>query len=123
MEYLNGIPIIVSNILVETKQVRFPRTKKKRIKKKFAKDKRNFRTVPSRNIIKTQFSIIMHPTMLEEFKRALHEGKRKLHESSDQSNHFANLNYDRVFQSLGNAVRNGEGRGTPYGVLGISALS
>jgi hypothetical protein len=44
--FLNGIPVYIDDLLgweSRSEQVRFPRSKKRRIRKKFAKDSRNYR--------------------------------------------------------------------------------
>lgn len=53
MSTFAGIPIVVNPCLPETRreQFRFPRSKKKRIRKKWAKDQRNWREVDARGDI------------------------------------------------------------------------
>lgn len=76
-----GIPppvrFIESIHCAETKrwQVRFPRTKRKRIQKKWRKDARNWKTevVPWRHCIQTPFGLMGHPRTIECLKKVIQE--------------------------------------------------
>ena len=46
LDSLYGFKIVESNLLTERKQWRFPRSKKRRIQKKWSKDERNVRYEP-----------------------------------------------------------------------------
>lgn len=61
---LNTLRIVYSEVCVE--QYRFPRTKKRRIRNKWAARPGNFR--PSRNAFITDTMIVMHPSMQVEFE-------------------------------------------------------
>jgi hypothetical protein len=57
-----GMPIYQSPLLIDSRQVRFPRSKKRRIRKKWSKDKRNYKDFPSDNILVAGGSaIFIHP--------------------------------------------------------------
>lgn len=67
---------IVTNIYmrdVEWKQMRFPRSKKKRIRKKWSKNKNNFRMIvtPWNTYFRLGDTIVMHPQKLVELQRSL----------------------------------------------------
>ena len=64
---LGGIPVYVSENLVE--QYRFPRTKKRRIRNKWAKRPINFR--PSRKIYQSANGIYVHPIMMAALRNTL----------------------------------------------------
>ena len=53
------------------KQVRFPRSKKRRMRKKWAKQRRNYATVPSTEIIQMMGVFHMHPETWQKLKRKL----------------------------------------------------
>lgn len=75
--YLAGIRLIEDARMVDRFQVRFPRTKKARIKKKFRKDKRNYRTVPKKEILHSKINNTMtcHPSVAAELRRYYNETK------------------------------------------------
>jgi hypothetical protein len=50
------------------KQVRFPRSKKRRMRKKWAKQQRNYATVPSTEIIQMMGAFHMHPETWQKLK-------------------------------------------------------
>lgn len=70
---LNGIKIIENHHLVKQEQFRFPRSKGKRIKKKFQKDCRNFKNVPDRNIYQVMNQIVCHPSVAAQIRKKLQE--------------------------------------------------
>lgn len=74
---LNGIPIIESMDMTKTIQTKFPRSKRKRIRKKFAK--KFSKQVPDiGSVLRTPFGLMMHPItarqLREEFKKEKQAG-------------------------------------------------
>lgn len=64
--------IITSIHLVDHRQVRFPRSKKRRIRKKWSNRGSNWRSVPSAQIYELHTGILlMHPVMADRFVRQL----------------------------------------------------
>jgi hypothetical protein len=66
-----GMQIITNTWLTKRVQVKFPRSKKKRIRKKWAKCSKNFKEVPDMSYFITGRTIIMHPVALEKLKRCV----------------------------------------------------
>ena len=62
---LAGFEIIESVHLVEKRQFRFPRSKKKRIKKKWAKQDKNYKYFPQENYYIIGNKIICHPIIAQ----------------------------------------------------------
>lgn len=62
MGQMFGIKIFENVHLTKTIQARFPKTRKRRILKKWGKKKENFKTIPSPDIYKTDFGFVCHPT-------------------------------------------------------------
>lgn len=62
---LFGLPVIVSQHAekIERTQVRFPRTKKKRIQKKWSKQERNYKITAIPLAFRTPMGIIVHPSI------------------------------------------------------------
>lgn len=76
--HINYMPSLIENIHL-TEQYRFPRSKKKRIRKKWEKNKKNWG--PMRNIIAIGDNILMgHPCVMIELKRQ----SRKLMNQSEK---------------------------------------
>lgn len=75
-----GIPVVLNPFLIEWKQYRFPRSKKKRIRAKWAKRQENYRMVPVYDVIwLSSGKLMMHP---ETYKAIIqtqrdHERNRK----------------------------------------------
>lgn len=67
---LLGFKIIESRWLTKRIQFRFPRTRKKRMMKKWLRNSRNFRDVPSLDIYQTPFGVVCHPEMAKSLRRA-----------------------------------------------------
>jgi hypothetical protein len=68
MQSLSGIPIRESNLaLTPPKQFRFPRTKKKRIRKKWAGRPENFKQFPT--IYRMGKELIAHPQIVAQLRR------------------------------------------------------
>ena len=61
------MPLIALNQFADWKQFRFPRSKKRRIKKKWRKNARNFRMVPQKKIFRVGNSFYAHPEIVDEF--------------------------------------------------------
>jgi hypothetical protein len=53
----------------DRKQFRFPRSKKKRIRKKWAKDKRNWKVVPEYKAVFINGCLYAHPDVLERIRK------------------------------------------------------
>ena len=65
------MPFIACNYMEDWKQFRFPRSKKRRIKKKWWKESRNFRMVPQKKIFQVGNSFYAHPENVDEFWRQM----------------------------------------------------
>lgn len=68
-----GVQIITSPRLVESRQFRFPRSKKKRIRKKWMRRSANFKNFPSRTILQIGGQWVMHPEILRQIKCKLND--------------------------------------------------
>ena len=68
---LFGLKVITDIYMVDRKQVKFPRSKKKRIRKKWAKNQDNYRWIPWDKVYQMGDTLIMHPSMLEKLKKQL----------------------------------------------------
>ena len=67
---LNGFRIVVDASMCEHKQVRFPRSKKKRIRKKWRKDiKRNWAKSPDLKVYQIGDALVMHPQIAYELRK------------------------------------------------------
>lgn len=63
--------------LVERKQVRFPRSKRRRIRKKWSKRMENWRESPSPYIYQLMGrTLVMHPAMLVRLREVLDQQQR-----------------------------------------------
>lgn len=71
LDCLMGLKIIVDNCMADWKQVKFPRSKKKRIRKKWAKNRKNYRWVAWTTVYRIGNVIVMHPIMLAKLKKEL----------------------------------------------------
>lgn len=69
--------ILENHLLTVTKQVRFPRSKKRRIQKKWRKRPGNIKTVPDRQCIMIGDKIICHPVVAAELRAAIKVHGRK----------------------------------------------
>ena len=77
---LAGFKVLTNPYMATTeyRQVRFPRSKKRRIRRKWAKQAKNFRTVDVANVFAMGNTLVMHPATLEKLKEKLlrlHEDK------------------------------------------------
>lgn len=68
--FMAGMPVYFDSFLAETKQVSFPKTKNKRIRKKWAKRPENWRRVPLKVIYRVADSWVVHPGYWPEFCKA-----------------------------------------------------
>lgn len=74
---LAGIParnlplVIESPYLGKWKQYRFPRSKRRRIQKKWRNNRRNYRWIESREIYQTPDAIICAPNIAREIRRQI----------------------------------------------------
>ncbi len=77
----HGAAHIVENVnMVDRRQVRFPRSKKKRIRRKWAKQLRNWRSVPQDVIYKVHGkglyeTWVMHPAIAKQLREAADAAK------------------------------------------------
>lgn len=65
-----GIKLVADPWMFDRVQFRFPRSKKKRIRKKWAKDQKNYKNVPWDKVYKIGDTFIMHPTLLDQVRKA-----------------------------------------------------
>lgn len=63
--------ILENYLLTVTKQLRFPRSKKRRIQKKWRKRPGNIQTVPDRNCFVVGNRLICHPVVAAELRAAI----------------------------------------------------
>jgi hypothetical protein len=63
--------IIESPHLTTTTQFRFPKSKCRRIRKKWSKQPKNFRTLPDENFYQYENKIICHPIMARQLRKTL----------------------------------------------------
>lgn len=66
-----GLKIFPDRYMTERKQTRFPRSKKIRIRRKWAKNPKNWGEVPSTKIYRLEDCLIMHPAMIKKLQRKL----------------------------------------------------
>ena len=71
MPLLSGFRVYSSPHMCDRVQFRFPRTKKRRIRKKWAKRVENWKTVPWDKVYRMGDAIYAHPIMIEKLKRDL----------------------------------------------------
>ena len=68
---LYGLRIVTEPTLSKRVQVKFPKSKKRRMRKKWAKDQKNWKTVPLDTIYQMGNTLIMHPAMAERFRKVV----------------------------------------------------
>lgn len=68
---MGGLRFVSCPHMADFMQVRFPRSKKKRIRKKWAKDSRNYRYVPWRKAYQLGDTVFAHPAMIESIRKEL----------------------------------------------------
>jgi hypothetical protein len=66
-----GTPVYLDPQMVERVQIRFPKTKKKRIRRKWAKRPCNWVERPLRDVYQVGGAFIMHPALWREFCQTL----------------------------------------------------
>jgi hypothetical protein len=72
---LYGFRVVVDASLADRVQFRFPKTWKKRIRKKWAKRPENYRVVPRKDVYRVGDRLLMHPALWEELKKAVRESQ------------------------------------------------
>lgn len=73
-QYIHGMGfrVILNDFMADYKQVKFPRSKKKRIRRKWAKNLKNYAYVPWTKMYQMGGdTLVMHPAMYERLKREL----------------------------------------------------
>ena len=78
MSSISGYRIVESLYLVKPIQVRFPRSKKKRMRKKWAKNPRNFTNKPSNEFLVSGDMIVGHPALVAELRRQMKDRSQSL---------------------------------------------
>jgi len=66
-----ALKIVESAFLVDRKQVRFPRSKKRRIRCKWAKQEKNWLAIPKRDVYKMGDMIICHPAVAMQIRKSI----------------------------------------------------
>jgi hypothetical protein len=76
LDAINGIPIIVSPLAEEVtrKQTKFPRSKRRRIIKKWSKQDRNYSVTHKPLSYLVQGKLICHPIIYEQLRREFGNG-------------------------------------------------
>lgn len=65
------VQVINCELLTERRQFRFPRSKKRRIREKWAKDFRNYRQEPSPHAVREGYQYFVHPRMRKRLVRKI----------------------------------------------------
>lgn len=76
MNPFDGFEVYESEFLVVRKQTKFPRSKKKRIRKKWAKQDKNWTTTPLPTMIRMGFKLFAHPATIARLKKEINEENR-----------------------------------------------
>ena len=76
---LIGFRIITEEYMADRKQVKFPRSKKRRIRKKWAKNPANYEWIPWDRVYQMGGTLVMHPMMLVKLKKVLNENQSLLY--------------------------------------------
>lgn len=66
-----GLILTPNSYMVERKQVRFGKSRKKRHRRKQAKNPRNWATVPSQDVYRVENRIVAHPAMIEAIRNGI----------------------------------------------------
>lgn len=66
---VSALRIIESPLLADRVQVRFPRSKKRRIQKKWRKREANYRLIPKRDVYRFGDALICHPVIAREIRK------------------------------------------------------
>jgi hypothetical protein len=72
---LGDLEIVECALMADRVQVRFPRTKKKRIRRKWAKQEKNYRSVPWQKAYRVGGTLYMHPQSAARLRRAVDSGE------------------------------------------------
>lgn len=80
-QMFNGYRIFTNDQLIIRKQIRFPRSKGKRIQKKWKKNERNFISFPDTDVRIMNGVMVMHPSVYSNFRAVLEGQKRKIDHS------------------------------------------
>ena len=75
-DLLPGLRIVSSHYMADRVQFRFPRSKKRRIRRKWAKRPENYKTVPWDKAWLIGGTVYMHPIMVEKLKREIDRRNR-----------------------------------------------
>lgn len=70
MTLFPGVQIVESILAVDRRQVRFPRTKKRRIQKKWQKQERNWRSTPAAFLLEGH-TLYCHPVVARQLRDQL----------------------------------------------------
>ena len=81
-DHFGDFQIIESQSMTETYQFRFPRSKKKRIKKKWQKRPNNFKTRPRKDFLLYGNYVICNPIMAAKLRRQIQIREDAVEESS-----------------------------------------
>jgi len=71
MNNLHGFEVIESKTLVIKYQYRFPKSKRRRIRKKWKKNQNNWRTKPDPQVYILNNKLICHPEMAEKLRKQM----------------------------------------------------
>lgn len=71
----NGYEVYTNLHLTKSKQFRFPKSKRKRIRVKWGKQTKNFRSYPSDEIVVIGNKMIMHPIYYNRLMQTIKERK------------------------------------------------
>lgn len=75
---VSALRIIENELLADRVQVRFPRSKKRRIQKKWRNREANYRMIPKRDVYRFGDALICHPDIAREIRKGLTtDGLRK----------------------------------------------
>ena len=77
LDALLGFRIVSSDHMADRVQFRFPRAKKRRIRRKWAKRRENYKTVPWDTAYRIGNTMYMHPIMVERLKREIERQNRE----------------------------------------------
>ena len=94
------MPLFACNHMSDWKQYRFPRSKKRRIKKKWQEQSRNFRMVPQKKIFRVGNSFYAHHEIVDEFWRQM-EAKASANNSDFWNGHVPEICFGNIGGSSG----------------------
>ena len=67
----DGLKLVSDHHMADRKQVTFPRSKKRRIRKKWAKQAKHYKWIPWDTMYRMGNTIFLHPSKLAELKKTL----------------------------------------------------